>query len=150
MTPAEPSWPPETQELTEVTVPTLDPKRFRTLLAPEPLAAFEHTLTRGRELLQGRTFWNANSTGRGGGVAEMLRSLIGYARGGGIDARWVVIDGDAEFFRITKRLHNRLHGQDGDGGPLGDAERSVYERNCAANAELLAPRGSSRRCGAPA
>ena len=69
----------------------------------------------------------------------MLRSLIGYARGGGIDARWLVIDGDPEFFRITKRLHNRLHGYDGDGGPLGDGERSVYERNCAANAELLAP-----------
>ena len=126
-------------ELAEVTVPTLDPTRFRTLLAPEALAAFDHTLTRGRELLHERTFWNVNSTGRGGGVAEMLRSLIGYARGGGIDARWLVIDGDAEFFRITKRLHNRLHGHDGDGGPLGDAERSVYERNCAANAALLAP-----------
>ena len=114
--------------LEEVTVTPLDPERLRTVLTPDALAAFEHTLTRGRELLESRTFWNVNSTAHGGGVAEMLRSLIGYARGGGIDARWMVIEGDAEFFRITKRLHNRLHGHDGDGGPLGEAERAAYER----------------------
>ena len=38
-------------------------------------------MARGRELLEGRTFWNVNSTAHGGGVAEMLRSLIGYVRG---------------------------------------------------------------------
>ena len=58
----------------------------------------------------------------------MLRSLIGYTRGAGLDARWVVVPGDAEFFAVTKRLHNRLHGHTGDGGPLGDAERAAYER----------------------
>jgi len=126
--------------LEEVTVTALDPERLRSVLAPDALAAFEHTLTRGRELLQSRTLWNVNSTAHGGGVAEMLRSLIGYARGGGSEARWMVIEGDGEFFRITKRLHNRLHGQDGDGGPLGEAERAVYERTCAANAELMAER----------
>ena len=52
----------------------------------------------------------------------------------------MVIEGDPEFFRITKRLHNRLHGHDGDGGPLGEAERAAYERCCAANAELMAER----------
>ncbi len=46
----------------------------------------------------------------GGGVAEMLRSLIAYVRGVGIDARWVVIEGDADFFHLTKRLHHALHG----------------------------------------
>ena len=58
----------------------------------------------------------------------------------GLDARWVAIAGDPEFFRITKRLHNRLHGHEGDGGPLGEAERAAYERCCAANAELMAER----------
>ena len=52
----------------------------------------------------------------------------------------MVITGDGEFFRITKRLHNRLHGHDGDGGRLGEAERAAYEHTCAANAELLAER----------
>src|SRR5271166_6202558 len=109
----------------EVSVTPLDPTRLRSVLTPDALAAFEHTLSRGRELLESRTFWNVNSTAKGGGVAEMLRSLIGYTVGGGSDARWVVIEGDPEFFGITKRLHNRLHGHDGDGGPLGQAERTA-------------------------
>jgi len=126
--------------LEDVGVAPLDPDHLRAVLAPAALAAFEHTLERGRELLQSRTFWNVNSTARGGGVAEMLRSLLGYTRGAGLDTRWVTIKGDAEFFRVTKRLHNRLHGHDGDDGALGEAERAVYEDRCAANAELMAQR----------
>ena len=133
--------------LEEVEVTTLDPARLRTVLTAEALAGFEHTLTRGRELLASRTLWNVNSTANGGGVAEMLRSLIGYTRGGGSDARWVVIEGDPEFFRITKRLHNRLHGHDGDGGPLSEEERAAYaalhggQRRAAGKSEC-APRTS--------
>jgi trehalose synthase len=126
--------------LDDVLVTPLDPERFRDVLSSEGLAAFERTLARGHELLESRTFWNVNSTARGGGVAEMLRSLMGYVRGAGLDARWVTIDGDEDFFRVTKRLHNRLHGFPGDGGPLGDAEREVYERRTSENAELLAQR----------
>src|SRR5919198_5507580 len=126
--------------LDDVPVTALDPDRFRDVLSAEGLAAFERTIARGHELLRSRTFWNVNSTARGGGVAEMLRSLIGYVRGAGLDARWVTIDGDEDFFRVTKRLHNRLHGFAGDGGPLGDAEREVYERRTSENAELLAAR----------
>ena len=44
----------------------------------------------------------------------------------------------ADFFAVTKRIHNRLHGFAGDGGPLGDAERKVYERTLAASANELA------------
>ena len=111
-------------------VTPLAPERFREVLSAESLARFERTIARGREVLDGRTLWTVNSTAQGGGVAEMLRSLIGYVRGAGIDARWMVIGGDADFFRITKRLHNRLHGAD-DGGELGERERAVYERRCA-------------------
>lgn len=57
----------------------------------------------------------------------MLRSLVAYARGGGTDARWVVISGNPDFFRVTKRIHNHLHGSEGDGGDLGDEERRIYE-----------------------
>jgi trehalose synthase len=124
--------------LTEVAVTPLPPQRFSRVLSPDALARFERTIAGGRELLRSRTFWNVNSTARGGGVAEMLRSLIGYARGAGVDSRWVTIEGDEAFFAVTKRLHNRLHGNPGDGGPLGDAEREVYARRCAANAEELA------------
>lgn len=126
--------------LQDVDVTPLDPERFREVLTPEGLADFEGAIARGRELLEGRTFWNVNSTAHGGGVAEMLRSLMGYVRGIGIDGRWVTIGGTPEFFDITKRLHNRLHGYTGDGGPLGDAERAAYERVTAEHAELLVQR----------
>jgi trehalose synthase len=123
--------------LENVEVSLLHPERFADVLTSDAMAAFEHTMARGRELLGSRRIWNVNSTAFGGGVAEMLRSLIGYARGAGFDARWVVVEGDDEFFVLTKRLHNRLHGAQGDGGPLGEAERSAYERRCAANATAL-------------
>jgi trehalose synthase len=126
--------------LEDVPVTPLEPDRFREILPAEGAAQFEHTIARSRELLESRVLWSVNSTARGGGVAEMLRSLIGYARGAGLDARWVTIGGDEEFFHVTKRLHNRLHGYAGDGGPLGDAERAVYERCTAEHAELLAQR----------
>jgi hypothetical protein len=73
--------------LEEVAVTPLNPDRLRSVLTPDALAGFEHTLARVREMLSTRTLWNVNSTARGGGVAEMLRSLIGYARGGGSRAR---------------------------------------------------------------
>ena len=68
-----------------------------------------------------------NSTATGGGVAELLQTLLAYARGAGVDARWVVIDGDPRFFEITKRVHNHLYGTTGDGGPLGPAEHADYD-----------------------
>ena len=90
-----------------------------------------------RELQAGRTIWNVNSTATGGGVAEMLQVLVGYVSGLGIPIGWLVISGDAQFFAITKRLHNQIHG-DLAGGPLGAAEAHHYTRMLAANAvELL-------------
>ena len=123
--------------LETVEVTPLHPERFAEVLPPDAFAAFQHSIARGNELLGSRTVWNVNSTAFGGGVAEMLRSLIGYVRGAGIDGRWVIAEGDDDFFVLTKRLHNRLHGALGDGGPLGNAERVAYERRCAANAAAL-------------
>lgn len=121
-------------EVTEVDLPAVDPQRFESVLSPEQVERLHHSIGAARTAFEGRTIWNVNSTAKGGGVAEMLTSLLPYARGAGVDARWLVIGGDAEFFRITKRIHNRLHGALGDGGPLGDAERSHYE-------EVLADQG---------
>lgn len=90
-----------------------------------------------QDQLRGRVVWNINSTATGGGVAEMLPSLLGYARGLGIDTRWLVIEGVPPFFALTKRLHHHLHGSAGDGGPLGDAERRVYEQVARDNVESL-------------
>jgi trehalose synthase len=112
--------------LTQVPVGVLRPERFRDALSPEKYRLFEAAVAQARELFEGRAIWNINSTARGGGVAEMLRSLLAYARGAGIDARWLVIPGNDDFFRVTKRLHNQLHGATGDGGPLGPEEHSLY------------------------
>ena len=75
-------------------------------------------------LFSGRVIWHVNSTARGGGVAEMLRSHLAYVRAVGIDVRWLVIGG-VRLLRVTKRIHNNLHGDPGDGGELGESERTV-------------------------
>jgi trehalose synthase len=93
-----------------------------------------------RTLLADRVVWNVNATASGGGVAEMLTTLLAYGRGAGVDTRWLVLEGNPRFFRITKRLHNHLHGSPGDGGPLGDAERAEYEGVLAGNLEVLRAR----------
>jgi trehalose synthase len=114
--------------LEHVEISPLSPERFRGVLSDEDYADLLDLISRARAMLAGRVVWCVNSTSRGGGVAEMLRSLLAYTRGAGIDSRWAVVSGEPEFFRITKRLHNRLHGVPGDGGPLGPAERAVYEQ----------------------
>ena len=92
------------------------------------------------ERLGARSVWQVNSTATGGGVAEMLQVLVGYACDTGADVRWLVIEGDADFFAITKRLHNRLHGARGDSGDLGDAEVRHYSEVTSANKEALCER----------
>jgi trehalose synthase len=124
-------------KLTTVEIAPLDPQRFEEVLSSEQFGAFLEAIETARTLFEGRTVWNVNSTARGGGVAEMLRSLIAWARGAGVDARWVVIEGNTEFFAITKRIHNNLHGAAGDGGDLGPDERTVYEDALRANLDEL-------------
>jgi trehalose synthase len=123
--------------LTDVPVAPLPPERFREVLG-ERYSEIEELIARSQELFGGRAVWHVNSTARGGGVAELLQSLLAYARGGGVDTRWVVVGGNPDFFLITKRIHNRLHGSQGDGGPLGNAEHSVYEETLQENADELA------------
>ena len=123
--------------LEEVHVPALTPHRLGPLIGPERAERFETIAQGAREALAGRSVLNVNSTASGGGVAEMLRTLLSYSRGAGVDAQWIVIDGDPEFFTITKRVHNKLHGVPGDGGPLGGNERHHYEQVLRANAEEL-------------
>jgi trehalose synthase len=130
----------------EVKIEPADPYRFREVIGnsdsvlDDEWSEFEGAMRCGREVLRGRTVWNVNSTAAGGGVAEMLRSLMAYARGAGVDARWVVVPGTPEFFQVTKRLHNLMHGEPGDGGRLDEAARAVYLGVNRRNAEGLAAR----------
>jgi len=86
--------------------------------------------------LAGRTLWMVNSTEKGGGVAEMLPAMVTLLRDVGIATEWVVIESDdPDFFALTKRIHNLIHGA---GDPqLGPADRELFEAVNRANAEQL-------------
>lgn len=75
--------------------------------------------------LEGRTVWMLNSTVQGGGVAEMLPKVVSMLRQLGVSTEWAVIGGDDEdFFALTKRIHNLIHGA---GTPrLTDEDRALY------------------------
>jgi len=64
------------------------------------------------ELLQGKRWTHVNSTFEGGGVAEMLKSVVPIARGLGIDCMWYCIEGSEDFYNVTKRFHNIIQGLD--------------------------------------
>jgi trehalose synthase len=130
---------PKGEPISEIPVAAVSPERFRELLG-ERFAELEEATRTARRLLAGRVIWHVNSTARGGGVAEMLHSLLAYARGTGVDVRWLTISGNERFFAVTKRIHNNLHGSPGDGGGLGEAERAIYEEALAASAGALAER----------
>jgi trehalose synthase len=83
-----------------------------------------------------RTVWQVNSTGAGGGVAELLQGLLAYLPELEITSPWLTIDGDDRFFEITKRLHNRIHGA-ATGGELDEADAAHYEAVSLANARSI-------------
>jgi trehalose synthase len=117
-------------------------ERYRSLL-PDEYEELEGAARWAKERFAGRAIWNISSTARGGGVAEMLRCLLPYARDAGVDVRWVVLREGPEFFAVTKRLHNHLHGDPGDGGPLDEAARQLYESVLRANSDALGPQMQS-------
>ncbi|MFQ5666632.1 MAG: glycosyltransferase [Candidatus Binatia bacterium] len=123
--------------MTEVSIGAQALGRFRPIVGGGAINSAAQWAEATRKRLAGRIVWNVNSTPAGGGVAEMLQSLLPYVRGAGIDARWVVIRGTPAFFRVTKRLHHALHGSVGDGSSLGEDARAIYEATMRDNAADL-------------
>ena len=111
----------------EVPVTPRDLDRYRSLIPPDRFAELQTGVAEATGAMSSRALWNISSTEVGGGVAEMLHAIVGYALGTGVTARWLVIEGDHDFFAITKRIHNRLHGAEGDEGDLEVKERAHYE-----------------------
>lgn len=104
------------------------------LVLPEQQSArMEAAVAKASAAMAGRTFWNVSSTASGGGVAEMLHNLVGYLASGGIEARWLVLDAEPEFFAVTKRLHNAIHGA----GVIEEADHDVYGRTLENNLPML-------------
>jgi trehalose synthase len=122
----------------EVEFPSADPRLLAKVVAEQRIDDLLAHAEQLRERLAGASVVCVNSTASGGGVAEMLRVLLPYVRGAGIDARWLVIEGDERFFTITKRLHNHLYGTPGDGGPLDEDEHCHYAAVLHENAGQIA------------
>ncbi|WP_090506948.1 glycosyltransferase [Natronorubrum sediminis] len=64
-----------------------------------------------------------NSTATGGGVAELLRSIVPLCNDLEIDTDWLVMDADDDFFEVTKAMHNALQG---NSLPLTEAMKAIY------------------------
>lgn len=66
------------------------------------------------ERLKGKVIQHINSTPVGGGVAEILNRMVPLLRELGVDTKWDVIKGGEQFFEVTKKFHNALHGRAGE------------------------------------
>lgn len=64
------------------------------------------------EKLRGRTIQHINSTAVGGGVAEILNRMVPLLSELGVPTKWDVIKGGAQFYEVTKKFHNALHGRE--------------------------------------
>lgn len=84
--------------------------------------------------LKGKKIVHVNSTRAGGGVAEILSSMVPLSQELGLDVSWEVIEGDESFFNCTKMLHNTLQGMP---GTLSEQQMDIYAKTNARNAERL-------------
>ena len=87
--------------------------------------------------LKGLKVVHVNSTREGGGVAEILHKLIPLKQALGLDVSWEVIEGNKDFFKVTKSFHNGLQGNT---VALTDKLLAAYEKVNEQNAEELRPK----------
>lgn len=83
------------------------------------------------EPLRGARVVHINATAYGGGVAEILQTLVPLMRDVGLEAEWQVIEGADEFFDVTKACHNGLQGMD---LPFTEGMKEIWRRYNEANA----------------
>ncbi len=79
---------------------------YRGIIGDEAMAG----IYRKSRKVAGTHLLEVNSTYTGGGVAEMLASLIRLLNCAGVDTDWAILHGSPDFFEITKRFHNALQG----------------------------------------
>ena len=75
------------------------------------------------EKLKGKKIQYINSTRVGGGVAEMLNRIVPLFKEIGVDVCWDVMEGNKDFFNVTKKFHNSLHGREEH---LADKDFEIY------------------------
>ncbi len=83
-----------------------DPENYRKIVGDSVIAEIYKKARK----LYGKYILNINSTYQGGGVAEILSSLVPLMNNTGIDAEWRILHGNPDFFTVTKKFHNALQG----------------------------------------
>lgn len=129
--------------LLRMTYPEVSASDYWALLSPQLREDFEHLVHQARNL----RFVHVNSTAIGGGVAEVLQSLVPLMNSLGVETERVVINpADPPFFQVTKKLHNLLQGAEGDLSPeefdlyidtLGEVARDIESRQLDADVWFL-------------
>jgi trehalose synthase len=84
--------------------------------------------------LAGKRVLHLSATAFGGGVAEILYTLVPLMRDAGLETEWRVIYGQEEFFDVTKAIHNGLQGSPRS---LSESEQEIFRRYNRENAEAL-------------
>src|SRR5215207_11321591 len=90
------------------------------------------------ERLKGARVLHVSATSFGGGVAEILYTLVPLMRDAGLETEWDVMFGSEPFFNVTKSFHNALQGADYD---LSVEDRAIYEEYNRISAEALQKAG---------
>ena len=101
---------------------------YRPIVGDEKVEEIQQLASR----LKGARVLHVNATSYGGGVAEILYTLVALMRDVGLDAEWQVIRGETEFFNVTKAFHNALQGME---VALTEGMKEIYNRYNRMNAE---------------
>ena len=97
-------------------------ERYRSIVSDDVIAEARGLA---REL-RGLRVLEVSATATGGGVAELLSSIVPLQRDLGLDAEWQLIAGDPDFFEVTKKLHNGMQGMPVE---ISEDEREEYLRH---------------------
>jgi trehalose synthase len=84
--------------------------------------------------LKNKTVQMVNSSSVGGGVAEILNRMVPMLNELGIKTKWEVIKGGREFFSVTKKFHNALHGRQEE---ITQHDFDIFMETSQKNIELL-------------
>jgi trehalose synthase len=98
---------------------------------------YDEVVTLG-ERLRGKRVLHISATSFGGGVAEILYTLVPLMRDVGLEAEWDIMFGSEPFFNVTKSFHNALQGAEYE---LTVEDRAIYEEYNRMSAEALQKSG---------
>jgi trehalose synthase len=102
---------------------------YRKIVGPEMIAAIREAALP----LSGKSVVHMNATAAGGGVAEILNTLVFLMNDLGIKTGWRVMIGSHSFFKITKGMHNSLQGQ---AWKMTESRQRIYQEYCRRNATI--------------